>query len=347
MKIDNSQVLLTSTHAASSRHEVTERLRAWVGDQRPDFEGREIRPALPDTRVTISAAAKDTQSAEAEAVSDAADAAENDPFLILLKSVIERLTGQRVKVFSGRELQRDIETVKTPDVPDPSRPQRAGWGVEYDYHEVREEQEQTAFSAEGVVRTADGREIRFRIDLAMARAYREETNISLRAGDGVRKDPLVINFGGTAAQLQEGRFNFDLEGDGSAESIPLLGSGSGFLALDINGDGKINDGRELFGPATNEGFQELAAHDSDSNGWIDENDPVFSRLRVWQPVADGPGALTTLAEHNVGALLIGNVATPFALRTAGNAALGDVRTTSLYLTEDGRAGAVQQIDLTA
>jgi hypothetical protein len=37
----------------------------------------------------------------------------------------------------------------------------AGFGIEYDYHAVHEEYEQTRFSAQGVVRTADGREISF------------------------------------------------------------------------------------------------------------------------------------------------------------------------------------------
>ena len=41
-------------------------------------------------------------------------------------------------------------------------------------------------------------------------------------------------------------------------------------ALDINEDGKINDGKELFGTASGNGFGDLAAYDQDNNGWIDE-----------------------------------------------------------------------------
>ena len=55
--------------------------------------------------------------------------------------------------------------------------------------------------------------------------------------------------------------------------------------------------------------------------------------------------LSSLKDHNVGAISVGQVATPFELRSAGNESLGGVRSTGIYLTEDGQAGSVQQIDL--
>ena len=48
----------------------------------------------------------------------------------------------------------------------------------------------------------------------------------------------------------------------------------------------------------------------------------------------------------VGALSTNAIATPFALRTADNASLGTVRSTSAYLRENGSVGTVQQVDLT-
>jgi hypothetical protein len=94
----------------------------------------------------------------------------------------------------------------------------------------------------------------------MSRTYHEETNVSLRLGDAARKtDPLVLNFAGTAAQLTDQRFSFDLNADGSDEQINFVTPGSGFLVFDRNQDGKVNNGSELFGPTTGDGFQELAA----------------------------------------------------------------------------------------
>ena len=158
-------------------------------------------------------------------------------------------------------------------------------------------------------------------------------------------DPLVINFDGTAAELQDLRFAFDLDGDGQAENVPLLAGNRGYLALDRNQNQRIDNGLELFGPATGQGFAELAQHDDDGNGWIDENDAVFSQLRVWTPSADGTGPLRTLQDMGVGALHLTSADSPFALRGEHNSALGAVRSTSIYLREDGGAGTVQQIDL--
>jgi len=103
---------------------------------------------------------------------------------------------------------------------------------------------------------------------------------------------------------------------------------------------------ELFGPASGNGFRELAALDQDGNGWIDENDSAYEQLHVWlKTAATGDDRLLTLKEANVGAIALAHVGTDFDLKGAGNQTLGQVRSTSVYLGDDGRAGTVQQIDL--
>lgn len=344
MKIAAAAVTLESSHLLAERHEESERLRSWRG-ARPDFEGARRGSALPPPP-QLSDAGKSAQAAEAQAIERAGDAVENDPFLLLLRTMIEWLTGEPVKVF-------DSSQMTAPPAVEVEQPQRstaagrsAGFGIEYDYHALHEEFERTAFTAEGVVKTADGREIAFRLDLTMARHFRTETSISVRAGDARRTDPLVINFNGTAAQLSSQRFRFDLDADGRAEDVPLLAGGSGYLALDLNGNDRIDSGAELFGPASGSGFAELAAYDDDGNGWIDGNDAVFERLQVWMPAGSGAGTLTGLAARGVGALYLAHAATPFELRGGDNADLGAVRDSSIYLTEAGAAGTLQEIDLT-
>jgi hypothetical protein len=217
--------------------------------------------------------------------------------------------------------------------------------VEYDLHESHHEIEQTSFAAQGVVKTADGKEITFSYQLEMEREFYSETNLSVRAGDAVLKDPLVINFGGTAAQLTDRKFAFDLDANGTTEQISWVQPGSGFLALDKNGNGVIDDGSELFGAQTGNGFAELAAYDDDRNGWIDEADAVYSRLQVWSK-SGSTDQLASLKERNVGAISLGQVATPFALKDGANQLQGAVRASGIYLKEDGSGvGSVQQIDL--
>ena len=86
---------------------------------------------------------------------------------------------------------------------------------------------------------------------------------------------------------------------------------SGFLALDKNSDGIINDGSELFGTKTGNGFSELAEYDSDGNGWIDENDEVYDQLKVWVKDENGKDTLLSLKEANVGAICLGSSKTTF------------------------------------
>ena len=262
----------------------------------------------------------------------------------------EILTGKKVRLFNPDELKHDDaaqpHSQHTAQPAQPAQPaQRQGWGVEYDRHETIRESERTSFAAEGVVRTSDGKEIRFQLALEMSREFFQESNISIRAGDAVRKDPLVINFDGNAAQLTDTKFDFDIDSDGAADSISFVGAGSGFLALDKDGNGAIDNGSELFGTQSGDGFAELAAYDGDGNNWIDENDAVYSKLQIWSKDVAGQDTLSTLAQRNIGALYLGNVATPFDLKNSSNDLQGQVRSSGIYLNEDGGAGTMQQIDL--
>jgi hypothetical protein len=113
--------------------------------------------------------------------------------------------------------------------------------------------------------------------------------------------------------------------------------------MDRNGNGAVDSGLELFGPATGSGFGELAALDGDGNGWVDEGDAAFRALALWSPSA---GTLSPLSAAGVGAIYAGSAATPFEVR-AGGAAVAAVAETGLFLREDGRAGTVQHVDLVA
>jgi hypothetical protein len=337
MKIAASTVAMHAEHLALQRQETRESLRVWVGR----------RPVAEPDRVRFSDTGKTRHASETRGAREA-EAAEYDPRLLLIKRMVELLTGKEIRILrveAAAEAAPAEVTDGPPSSGSASSGTSTGFGIEYDYHSVREEAETTHFSTQGVVRTADGREIAFSLELDMSRYYREEVAVSFRAGDAARKDPLVINFDGNAAQLTDQRFLFDLDADGDQDSIAMLAAGSGYLAFDKNGNGAIDSGAELFGPATGSGFAELAAYDADGNGWIDEGDGIWSQLRVWNPATDGAGALDTLSAHDVGALFLGEVATPFELRGARNADLGAVATTGLYLGEDGQAGTLQEIDL--
>ncbi len=207
------------------------------------------------------------------------------------------------------------------------------------------ETEETSFSTEGCVITSDGRRIEFDVNLTMSRSlsrYCEEHHID----SFTYYDPLVINLDVPSAELSDQNFYFDLDCDGTEDKIAQLCDGSGFLALDENEDGIINDGSELFGTKSGDGFADLAKYDKDYNGWIDEGDEVFERLKIWTKDADGNDKLYTLKEAGVGAIYLGNTDTAFTL-TSGkdNISTGQIRSTGIFLYESGLAGTIQHVDL--
>ncbi|HHY27820.1 MAG TPA: hypothetical protein GX523_13955, partial [Desulfitobacterium dehalogenans] len=192
----------------------------------------------------------------------------------------------------------------------------------------------------------DGKTINLQLQLNMSRSFAYQNNISFRAGGAVTIDPLVINLGVSSAQLTEQKYVFDIDCDGKTELISFLAPGSGFIALDKNQDGIINDGSELFGTKSGDGFADLAVYDSDNNGWIDENDPIYSMLRIWTKNEKGEDVLFALGEIGIGAIYLGNVATNFSLKDASNQSLGEIRKTGIYLNENGTVGTLQHVDLT-
>lgn len=369
MIVTRTDMGLQADQISLIRRESRETLRAWRGDPPTSAQNGEstnslfsragmesltrspraqTAPSLPSAPSAPSLSS--SNDATVDAIHSASEAVENDPFIMLLRRMIEMMTGQEMNIFDVTTLSADVHHAEMSATSVTGEGGAANWGAIQEYHAVREEFEQTTFAANGVIHTADGREFEFEISLEMTRSYREETHATLLSGNAVRrKDPLVVNFDGTAARLAEEagqRFRFDLDGDGTEEDLPLFASGSGYLSIDLNHNGKIDNGRELFGPATDSGFGELAGYDEDGNGWIDENDSVYDRLRIWRPSGEGEGSLMNLKEAEVGALALAHVASPFGLRGGDNRDLGLVRASGLYLTESGRAGSMQEIDLT-
>jgi len=111
-------------------------------------------------------------------------------------------------------------------------------------------------------------------------------------------DPLIFDFDGDGIEttnVKDGAY-FDHNGNKFAEQTGWASSDDGLLVRDINNDGIINNGRELFGDQTilsngqraANGFQALSDLDSNKDGKIDSNDTDFANLKVWKDT-DGDG----------------------------------------------------------
>jgi len=206
------------------------------------------------------------------------------------------------------------------------------------------EEESISFQTAGVAVTEDGREIDFNVNISMTRSFAAYTNITVTNTVSLM-DPLVVNVSNAFADIADQAFKFDLDMDGEEEDVVKLKAGSAFLAYDKNEDGKINDGSELFGAKTGDGFLELAEYDEDGNGWIDENDSIFSKLRVWYVDSGGDDVLMDLKGADIGAIYLGNVGTTFSLTDNYNNEKALVRSSGIFLKESGGIGTIQHVDL--
>lgn len=199
------------------------------------------------------------------------------------------------------------------------------------------------FNGSGTVTTQDGRQIEFNLNIQASREinFKRSTTVV----EGQLQDPLVLSFDGKLPELTQEKYEFDLDNDGRSDQISFLTKGSGFLALDINKDGTINNGSELFGPNSGSGFQDLSVYDSDINGWIDENDPIFDGLRIWTKDENGKDQLFALGEKGIGAIFLGAVSTQFDLLNNQFAKDGVIRESGIYLNENGTAGGIHHVDI--
>ncbi|WP_165679433.1 calcium-binding protein, partial [Metapseudomonas otitidis] len=137
-----------------------------------------------------------------------------------------------------------------------------------------------------------------------------------------RIDPLSLDLDGDGIETvgANAGITFDFDGDGLKTGTGWVKGDDGFLVLDRNGNGQIDNGGELFGVDTvkangqkaTDGFDALRDFDSNGDGVFDAKDAQFANVRVWQDTnQDGiaqTGELKTLAEHNIVAINLDSTA---------------------------------------
>ena len=128
--------------------------------------------------------------------------------------------------------------------------------------------------------------------------------------DNPPASPLIVDMDGDGIELLslfDSSAMFDLDADGFAELTGWVSSDDALLAIDLNGNGEIDDINELFGNATTDGFIELSAYDSNSDGLITSADTQFGDILVWQDANENgisvdSTELKTLTEAGIAAI---------------------------------------------
>lgn len=341
MRIDQYAVNLQGSSTQKSFHAVKEDLKVWLTE--PTVPQA---PAEPLKEPVQSLPLKNVEEADE---SDLFELSDKDKLKIkMIEDFIQLLTGKKFK-FKIPNLNKspngtpNYHTYNQKGQGVPQSAPAPSFGLIYNREEQKVITSTVDFSASGIVKTQDGREIAFQSTFHVDQTLIDSSQFQLRMGAALQ-DPLVINFEGSVPEFGNTTFEFDLLSDGNAHQIKAFSSDTAYLAIDQNNNGKIDDGSELFGPKTNNGFAELSAYDDDQNGWIDENDAVFNNLKLWFKGDDGMDTLVGIANRDVGAIYLGHVATGLDLYSSTNQA-GRLRDSGLVVTETGRTHTIQEIDL--
>lgn len=342
MKIMGSSIQMeASTYQFKSKTSV-ESLQTWVGERQSDNTD-----SFPGVTVELSNDGKALSEKipqvgkPKETLCKLSD--DEKGKLRLLSDFIYLLTGKRLKFY----IPKIDKVTSDAGVNIPVQSLSSGgheWGISYQFSEITHEEEHLSFKTNGIIKTQDGREIQIDLKMNMSRSYTSSIMASFQAGTAP-VDPLIINFDGAGTSLGSKSYEFDLNFDGKTDNIAFVNTGSGFLALDKNCNGIIDDGRELFGPSSGDGFLELSSYDEDRNGWIDENDAIYKNLSIWIREDNEEPRLLALGQVGIGAIYLGHVETPFSLVNNNNESLGQIQKTGIFLFENGRAGTIQHVDL--
>lgn len=344
MKIAASSVHLTGSHKLKTSAAAKESLTVMAPSGRTDV----ARKNGGDTvRISAARVLRAGRPQRAEKKEDAPyELRDEDKLKIkLIEQFIRHLTGKDFRIRVPDKLAReDGGAARTQGFAVPLSAANTGWGLIYNKTVSQTQSEATTFNATAFFTTEDGRQMSVEISLAMSRSTTIAESTTIRLGAAKAVDPLVINFAAASTSASISKFAFDLNADGITEQISFVGPGSGLLALDRNGDGIINNGDELFGPQSGNGFADLTKFDGDRNLWIDENDDIFDSLQIWVRDENGLDRLFALGAKGIGAIYLGNVETPFTLGSMGSVDAA-IRRTGIFVREDGTAGTIQHVDM--
>ena len=169
----------------------------------------------------------------------------------------------------------------------------------------------------------------------------------------VRRDPLVLDLDGDGIETVGPAANimFDHDGDGNLNGTGWVKADDGFLVLDRNANGTIDNGSELFGVDTvlssgqhaTDGFNALSDLDTNSDGVFSSADAQFANVRIWRDLnQDGvsqAGELMSLADAGIASINL-NATTSGSTQGNGNV----VVLTSTYTRTDSTTGTAGSLD---
>ncbi len=170
--------------------------------------------------------------------------------------------------------------------------------------------------------------------------FQETVEMTVQQEQGSQKqvDPLVIDLDGDGIEISslEDGITFDIEGSGKKVLTQFAVGGDAVLAIDKNGNGRIDNGKELFGDQNGSanGFEELKKYDENKDGKIDIQDSIFNQILLWldknKDGVSSKGEVKTLSQMDIQSLNLN-------YKNVNN---GPIVQLASYTKKDGTTGAL-------
>lgn len=159
--------------------------------------------------------------------------------------------------------------------------------------------------------------------------------------------PVVLDLDGNGVHLIDGAKSgawFDMDSDGRADDSGWISRGDGFLVVDRNNNGIIDNGSELSflaeSPNAKSDLQALTAFDSNGDGIISAQDVRFSELKIWvdrnSNGSTDTGELQSLADHGIASVNLQGQSTNERVKLGKNIILAN----STFIRTNGTIGQV-------
>lgn len=266
------------------------------GTRESFFAAREEISARFELSITISGAALNGFASTAEGAGD------SDALLARLTEITEKLLGQAEELFNEffSQLDGGSSEFNAASLEDAFNEFLSGLYNSLDSEIVPFLPPPGGVPAEGGTSGLGSKSVQLEFNFEFSASI-TRTETAVQQGD-----PIVLDLDGDGVELsryQDGA-QFDLIGSGRAQQVAFVQGGDAFLALDRNGDGLINSGKELFGEqhGARNGFEELRRFDKNGDGVIDRNDAIYDSLKLFIDNGNGiteAGELVGLAEKGI------------------------------------------------
>lgn len=201
-----------------------------------------------------------------------------------------------------------------------------------------------AYQVQGVFDIND-KELTLNYEFALSSEQVSYSKIEMTAA--ALKDPLIVQYGAQGLGDIKGQTAFSINQDNIVDSLPIFSGDIGYLVFDKNDNQQADDGSELFGPQSGQGFVELSQLDSNKNGFIDTEDEQFEQLYLWKPSdnASTPEQWLSLKDVKIQAISLSAINTPFDFYDDKGEIQAQLQQSSFAISESGQGRGVHQVDV--